>query len=158
VTRAIWRKRCNRVGDVLQDLVRVDDVELAVVERQVVHVADHEPKVVAVAPGGFGPGESEGLSGLFQGGDVSYPIGQVEGDRARPGSHVEQALGCPQVRQQVGRGVVRGAPPMRAQYRLVVAVGVDRALAPKPRRHRPTPVSGTLQRSSGDTRLPRPRP
>jgi len=97
------------------------DVEAAVGEVEGVRVADDEVDAVEVGH------EVEGVLGALERGDPtgSDKLGKVGGDRAGPAAHIEKRHPRAQVRQQVRGGVGRGAPAMRAQDGLVVAVGVD---------------------------------
>jgi hypothetical protein len=119
-------KRLDRVGDVLQDLVCVDDVEGVVRQVEVVDVADDEvDRDVERGEGGTGDVE-RALAGLEGGGAAGLDEpGEVGRDGAGAGPDVEQGLAGPQSRQQVAGRVPGGAPAVRAQYGFVVAVRVD---------------------------------
>ena len=61
--------------------------------------------------------------------------GQVDGDRARAAADVEQVEPGAQRGQQVAGGVLGGAPAVRLQHRLGVAVGVGVHARILPRHH-----------------------
>ena len=98
----------------VQHLVRVHDVEGVVRQRQGVHVADDEVHVGAPAPLGLRAGQVQGGVSVLERGHPTGrdAFGQVKGDRARAGADLEQALPGPQVRQEVGDGVLGGTPPV----------------------------------------------
>ena len=132
----------HRIPHVLEHLVGMDHVEGAVGKRQPEQVGDQEGDRDRSGPGG----ESARLADdVDRGVDADHPsgghrAGQVAGERARSAPDVEQVLAGPQVREQVGGRVGRGAPAVRAQDALVVAVGVGRVRQPlAPRRRRPPP-------------------
>ena len=116
----------NRVGQVLEDLVGVDDVVAVVGGVEAVHVADREGHVGRAPLGRLrGGGGDDLLRGVQAdhraGGD---PVGQVAGQRARAAAHVQQRLSRLQVGEEVGRRVRGGAPAVAPQHALVVAVRV----------------------------------
>ena len=90
---------------------------------EVVHVAGAEREVggiVIAARGGddvAGGVEARHLPGV-------HPPCEVGRDRARSAPDVEDGRARHQRGQQVGGGVLRGPPPMRAEHRIGVAVGV----------------------------------
>src|SRR5690606_35635979 len=116
----------DRVGDVLEDLVGVDDVERAVGEVQGVDVGDGELDVVQARGVRAGLVE-DGLGGV--GGDDpagGHALGEPRGDRSRAAAHVEDRHPRAQVPGEVGGGVVDRAPPVGAEHARVVTVGVGR--------------------------------
>ena len=119
-------QRRDRVGQVLEHLVRVHHVERAVREVQVVHVPGVEPDVVQPSPLRLLPGLRQHVGGRVDGGHVpaGHPGRQVRGDRARAAAHVEHARVRREPRQQVPRRVLRGAPAVRPQHAVVMAVQV----------------------------------
>ena len=133
-------QRGDRIGQVLQHLVGVDDVERVVVGRERVDVADLERDVHPARVGG-GPRLGQRIGGDV---DAHHPAGrhaggQVDGDRARAAADVEQVEPGPQRREQVAGGVLGGAPAVRLQHRLGMAVGVGVHARSLPHR----PLSGT---------------
>jgi len=131
-------QRPHRVGDVLQHLVCVHDVEGVVRVVQRVHVGHRERDVVQAALLGQVGGRRQRLG---RGVDTGDPAGgdrggQVGGDRSGSAAHIQQRVTGVQLVEQVGRRVRRGAPPVRAQHRLVMPMGV-RGL---PLRHHRTPL------------------
>ena len=117
----------DRVREVLEHLVGVDDVEARVLVGQRIQVADLERHV-------HGPGLERRLAGR-----LDDPLGTVEPDRLA-GQHARRevdrdgARSAPDVKQpgawrergeQVGGRVLGRAPPVRTQDALVVAVRVD---------------------------------
>jgi len=129
-------QRADRIGEVLEHLVRVHDVERAAfrvegVEVERVHVADGEGRVVDALRGGVAGGGSDDLGRQI---DAHHGAGcdetrEVERDGAGTAADVEHPQPRSQVRQQVRGGVLRGAPAVRAQHALVVPVGVSGPVA-----------------------------
>ena len=122
-------QRPYRIPDVLEHLVGVDHVEGAVGEVQGVDVGHGEGDPVRQPPL---PGVRAGLVQDVRGGvhrrDRAFradQLGQVGGDRAGAAADVQDGHARPQLAGQVRGRVRRGAPAVRAQDRLVVAVGVD---------------------------------
>ena len=78
-------QRLDRVGDVLQHLVRVHDVERRVGEVERVHVADRELDRDAGRVARVGARGVEHLVGAVDAHDAPGrdPLGEVDGDRAR---------------------------------------------------------------------------
>jgi len=81
---------------------------------------------------GWNPGNTD-THAFFAADPGAFRIGRLDSEPVVCISVVKygQALGFlgfyiarPQVRDQVRRGVLRGAPPVRAQHRLVMAVGI----------------------------------
>ena len=121
-------QRADRVGEVLQHLVRVHDVERVVGEVERVHVGGARTRRCRL-PAAF----ARPLAAIASA-DASMPITrpgrdaarEVERDRARPAADVEERRAGHEVRHEVRGGVLDGAPAMRAQHALVVAVRVRR--------------------------------
>src|SRR5439155_16673028 len=113
-------------GEVLQHLVRVHDVERRSGKRQRVHVAGVEGD--AVDPGGAcrvtRAVEHFGLTVDADDRSRCNPPRDIDGDGPRPAADVEHARPRRERVEEVARGVLRGAPPVRAQDALVVAVCV----------------------------------
>jgi hypothetical protein len=110
---------------VLQHLVGVDDVEGVFGQIQRVHVTDGELGL-DTGSSGRGPRLRERFGGDVQ---PEHPArsdagGEVGGDGARTAADVEQVEPRAQRRQEVGGGVLGGAPAVRLQHRLGMAVGV----------------------------------
>lgn len=108
------RQGCDRVTQVLQHLVSVDDIEAVVGIAEVVDVADLEGDVdgapvvrrsACLLEWSLYPVHADRLTG-------SDEISQVEGDRAGSTADVEQPLPRAQVRHQVGRRVLGRPPPV----------------------------------------------
>ena len=102
------------------------DVEAGVRVRQGVHVADVEGDLARARPpcgvagdldDPFGPVEADDLPR----GDARR---QVDRDRSRAAADVEEALARDERREQVSGRVLGGAPTVRPQDGLVVAMGV----------------------------------
>ena len=72
----------DRVGQVLEDLMAIDDVEGGVCERELVDVGLLEPDVPDVLVGGEGPGGGQGLFGLVDpdGFGRCHVAGEADGD------------------------------------------------------------------------------
>jgi len=120
-------QRGHGVREVLQHLVRVHDVERVVLELQRVRVTDLEAHVRRALLGRVLGGDGQHGGGPVDTHDVTRGDAgrEVHRDGARAAAHVEQPLARLQRRQQVTGGVLRRAPPVRAQHALVVAVRVD---------------------------------
>jgi hypothetical protein len=110
----------------LEHLVRVDDVDRVVGQVEVVDVADPELGRRVAPRLGVDPGDVQRVRDDVEADDPArrHDLGQVEGDGPRSAPDVEQAHARGQVRQEVCGGVGRRPPLVRAQHRLVVAVGV----------------------------------
>ena len=119
-------QRRDRIGQVLQYLVRVHHVERSVGEAQVVDVPDLEPDVGLPPPVRLLPGQRQHVAGRVDAGHlaVRHPGGQVDGDRARAAADVEHTRVGRQSRQQVPGRVLRGPPAVRPQHAVVMTVQV----------------------------------
>ena len=75
---------------------------------------------------GIAPGRGNGLLGVLDSDDFSgrHRLCQVQGDRSRAETHIEQTHARAQVRKQMGRAHLRRALCVRGEDRLLVAVGV----------------------------------
>ena len=114
------------VGDVLEELVGVDDVEGTWGEGEGVGVEAGEGQVGDGEGGGEGPGLVEdGLDGVASG-DVALrdEAGEVDGDGAGAAAEVEDLVGGFDVREEEGGGVAGGAEGVVGYDGGVVAVGV----------------------------------
>ena len=122
----VVRVEAGRGQQVLQQLVGVDDVEVAIGEGKPVGTGDAEAGIRAGLLRLLARLDGDLLAGVHADdqGRCEDP-GEVHRDRARPAAHVEQAHPRSEVGEEVGGGVRRGPPPMGAQDALVVAVGVD---------------------------------
>ncbi|GAB4700064.1 hypothetical protein MOKP118_35280 [Mycobacterium avium subsp. hominissuis] len=120
----------DRIGQVLEHLMGVDDIERVVGEVETVHVGGAERDVGQIPLLGFGAGHFQDVRRLVDGGDLPGrdPRGQVGGDGAGTATDVEHRQARCQVRQQVTRGVLGGTPPVTAQHRLVVPVRIRRSM------------------------------
>ena len=119
-------QRRNRIRQVLQDLMGMDDIERRIREFERVHVADRELDGDAGALG-MAPGLGNDVARTV---DPDHAAGghaprEVGGDRARAAADVEQIEAGLQAGEQVGGGVLGRAPGVAAQDGLVVTVGVD---------------------------------
>ena len=116
----------DRVAEVLEHLVRVDDVDRVVGQVEVVDVADAELGRRVAPRLGVDAGGVQRVGDDVEADDAArrHGLGEVEGDGPRPAPDVEQAHARGEVREEVCGGVRRRAPLVRAQHRLVVAVGV----------------------------------
>ena len=116
------------IGDVLQHLVGMDDIERVVGEFEVVHVSGRECDVRQVVSLNLCAGHVEDVAGLVDGKHRPGrdPLGEVRGDRPGTASDVQHGQPRLQVGQQVGRGVLRGASLVAAQHRFVMSVRVLR--------------------------------
>ncbi len=111
----------------LEHLVRVHDVERPVRQVEGVHVAGRELDVVDAGVARRVPRAVEHLARAI---DAEHASGcdtrrEVDGDRARTTTDVEHARARRQRVEQVRGRVLRGAPLVRTQDALVVAVRVD---------------------------------
>ncbi len=116
----------HRVGQMLQHLVGVYDVEGVVRVGQCVDVGDRELDV-GHAPLGRQRGGlvEDGRGGVDRGDQPGRDPGRdVHGDGSRATAHVEHSGAGTQPVGDVGRGVGDGTGPVRAQHRVVVSVGV----------------------------------
>jgi len=119
-------QRAHWLGQVLQDLMGMHDIEGRIIKRELVYVArDHAHRGLALrqrltrfGEHGFGAIQSHDRA-------VRNVTREVERQRARAAADVEQALACAQVRAQIRSRVVDGSPAMRAQNAVVMAVCVD---------------------------------
>lgn len=91
------------MGDVLQDLVGVDDVEATVGKLQAVNVAHHEVDGGDPTRLGLGSGQIENLFGDLHRRDASRrdPRGEISGQRPRAAAHVQEGHSGPKSWQQV---------------------------------------------------------
>ncbi len=119
-------ERADRVGEMLKHLVCVHDVERSRCEICGPEVTNEEGHVVDTP-------RPRAYAGLFydvgrqvdaDGAARRDPCRQVSGQGAGSAADVEQIHAGSQQRQEIGRRVLRGPPAMRAQNRIVVAVGV----------------------------------
>lgn len=119
-------QRADRMGQMLQHLVGVHHVEGVVGQVEGIRVGDPEVDAVLTGGGRLLAGQADHFLGDVHGGDLPgrHSAGEVDRDGAGSAADVEQSDAGPQVRQQVAGGVLDGAPPVRAQDRLVVSVGV----------------------------------
>ena len=110
----------------LEDLVRMDDIECVVGKVELVHVRGRERDVGQIAALRLSAGHVEDVVDLVDGGHRPGrdPGGEVRGDRPGAASDVQHRQPRLQMGQQVARGVLRGAPLVAAQHRLVVPVRV----------------------------------
>ena len=122
-------QRGHRVGQVLQHLVRVHDVESRVVKAQVAYVADIEGDIALGPAGGLRPGIGQRLRSGVNPRHLArrQSGGQVDGDRAGPAADIEHARRRGQPGEEVAGRVLGGPPPVRAQHAVVVAVQVGLA-------------------------------
>jgi hypothetical protein len=111
----------------LEHLVRVDDVERAVGELQRVDVRHREVHIVQLPVGDRPPGLRQHLFACVRRGHPAglHPFGQIRRNGAGAAADVQQRGAGAQVREQVGGGVLGGAPGVGAQHAGVEAVGVD---------------------------------
>lgn len=116
----------------------VDHVEGVVGELQRVHIGGAELDVFQAAFGGDLRRRLHHARRRFDGGHPAGgdQLGQVGGDGARPAADVQEPRSRTQMAEQIRRGVLRGAPAVRAQYRFIVSVGVrgHTRLSPRPAR------------------------
>ncbi len=114
----------------LEHLVGVDHVERVVGEVQGVDIGHGELDVFQASFGRRVGCLAEDLPGGVDGRHTtrSDEGGQVRGDGAGPAADVQHAHAGAEFTDEVGRGIGGGAPAVRAQHRLVVAVGVDGGL------------------------------
>ncbi len=104
----------------------MDDVERVVIERQDEQVGHLERDAGDTVARGRLPGLLDHPGG---GVDPHHPArghgpGHIAGDGARPATDIEQVDAGNEVRHQVGGRVGHGAPAVRAQDTVVVAVCV----------------------------------
>ena len=143
-------QRGDRVGQVLQHLVGVDDVERVVGHgrgrrRRRPRRSTSTPARSAAARASASGSAETSMPSTRPG---RHPGGQVDGDRAGPAADVEQVHARAQRRQQVGRGVLRRPPAVRLQDGLGVPVGVRvHAGSPTPSSHPAEPCSRTVGRA-----------
>jgi hypothetical protein len=111
---------------VLQELVRVHDVERCVCKRQLVHVGrlqvDRHTLIFRVRRR-----LSDHLGRAVDAGHATrrHTAHKIDGDRARAASDVEQGKPRPQRGQKVAGRVLGRTPRVAAQHRLVMSVRVD---------------------------------
>jgi len=94
-------QRLHRIGDVLQHLVGMDDVERVVGTIERVHVSPDERDIRRGAPRGFGAGRVEDIVDAVDSGHWPgrYQRGEVGGDGTGTASDVEQGQPWLQVGQ-----------------------------------------------------------
>src|SRR4029079_13288884 len=117
-------QRAHRGGQLLEHLMRVDDVERVGTGLERVEVADRELDVRTAA--GVAACLLDHVGRRIDAEDASGcdPAADVSRDRAGAAPYVEHAgAGC-EARREVGGRVVDRAPLVRPQYALVVAVCV----------------------------------
>jgi hypothetical protein len=85
-------QRLNRIGDVLQQLVGVDDVERVIRKVQPVHVGGREGDIRQVAPPGLSAGHVQDVGELVDGRHLPgrNPFGEVGGDCPWAATDVQQ--------------------------------------------------------------------
>ena len=119
-------ERTDRVGEMLEDLVGVDDVEGPVAEAERVDVTDLEAQVPPL--GGFGkrPGLFEHLGRGVEADDMAVwdASGEADGDGPRAAADIEHPRVGGEARKEVGGGVLDATPAVRAEHAVVVAVQV----------------------------------
>jgi hypothetical protein len=115
-------QRLDRIGDVLQHLVRVHHVEGAVRVGQRVHVSGLEPDVRRCTRAG----QRQHLRQWLDRRHLAHPPGQVRGDRRRPAPDIKQRHARVEVPEQVSGRVLRRPPAVRPQYRLMMPVCIRR--------------------------------
>jgi len=116
----------HRVPDVLEDLVGMHDVEgpvLVVEVEEVTHLKGQSRGPL------FDGRPARFFDHLDRSVESHHPArrqksGQVAGDRPRSAPHVEQGHPRSQVGKQVAGRVFGGAPAMRPQHAVVMAVGI----------------------------------
>ena len=114
----------HRLGEVLENLVDMHDVEAVVVELEIVGVADDELDV------GPAPAEGRCLLDDRRGGVEAddrtrrEAIGEVDGDGAGSAPDVEQAQPGSEMRDEVGRRILHRPPGVRPDDARVMPVGV----------------------------------
>ena len=118
-------QRAHRLAQVLQELVRMHDVERSVWKLQRVDVADmqldRQPCPLAWA---FACASTSGAV------DANHAAWrdltrEIHGDRARPAAHVEQVEPRSKGRQEIARRVLGGSPGVAAEHRLMMTVRID---------------------------------
>ncbi len=114
-------ERGDRVPDMLQDLMRMGDVERVVVEGDGVHITDQ-----VLGSGRIRRSSGDDLSRRIQAhhSPRRQATGELRGDGARAAAGVEERRARAEVRLEVGRGIGDGTPGVRSQHALVVTVGV----------------------------------
>lgn len=117
----------HRIPDVLQHLVRVHDVEAPVRELQRVHIPDAEVDILHLLAGGVGPRRLERRGEVFNAGEVPrwHELGEIYGDGARPAPNIEDLHVWFDGGQEVGDGVLGGAPGVHFQHGRVVVCYVN---------------------------------
>ena len=111
---------------VLQHLVRVHDIPRPVCRVEGIGVVDGEARIVEAGCHACRLGLRDDVGrGIHPAhGTRGDPLGEIERDRARSRTDVEHAHPRREGGQQVGGRVLGGAPAVRAQHALVMAVGV----------------------------------
>ena len=110
----------------LEHLVGVDHVEGVVCERQGGAVGEHHLGSLDALGGELTAGQGGGLLGDLDCGEVlgADDAGEVRGDGAGPAAQVEQSVARPQMRHQVGGGVLSRTATMPGHHGSAVPVGV----------------------------------
>jgi hypothetical protein len=111
-------KEPDRIGDVLDDLMGVDDVEAPV------HVVERGDPQVELGVLGERAFDDRGRRVDADHRGRAHHSRQVGGDRRRTAPDIQQRQPGAEVGQEVRRRVRRRPPPVRPQHRAVVAVGV----------------------------------
>ena len=114
----------HRSRQVLQGLVRVDDVERGIREVERVGVTDAELDVGPLADRRAGDLDDVGSGIHSDDPPREDPVGEVDGDGAGAGAHVQDAGTGEQRGHQVGRRIGDGSRRVGTQHALMVSVGV----------------------------------
>ncbi len=112
--------------------MRMHDVEGRVLDVERVDVARREAHCVGAALGAQRLGLRDHLVGTVDADDGARrdACGEIQGDRAGPAADVEEVETGFEAVEEVRGGVLRGAPLVTAQHRLVVPVSVGLGHAP----------------------------
>lgn len=122
-------QRRDRVGQVLKHLVGMDDIEREILVLEGKEIADFKADVGQTQPASvvLRLREDFGCRIHADHHPRSHQLGQISRDGAGPTADIEQGESGTEVGNEVCRRVVRGAPGMTPQYRLVVPVHVGHA-------------------------------
>ena len=117
-------ERGHRIGEMLQDLMGVDDVDAAIVDLEGIGVTDREVDVDAA----LGRGSAGRFDDVGRRVDAAHATrcdqrGQIDRESARTATDVEHVEPRAEMWDEVRGGVLRCAPSMRSRV-MAVRVGL----------------------------------
>lgn len=122
-------QRGHGIGQVLEHLMGVDDVEAVVGIGESVDVGDLADDRRRSPLGRLAPRQPDGRLVGLDGDHLGHVFGEVAGDGARSGADIQQAMPGSEHREQIGRRVLRRAAPMRAQHGFGMSVQISVGLS-----------------------------